>query len=229
MLYSVEMTDSETLAKALVFQAQEEERYRLAQYLQEGPAQLFANAAVEIETSLRLLENEPESARAGLESLARELRQALADLRDVIAGLQPPLLAELGLVPSLERYAQEFSRRAGIATALVSCQDIGERLPATVEIAIFRTVQEALENVRSHAHATEATIHLESDRERLIVTITDNGQGFSPNGALSDKRRLGFVAMSDHAEFLGGQLQVFSQPARGVRVVLTVPWHLPAA
>ncbi len=221
------MADSANLTKALVFQAQEEERYRLARYLQEGPAQLFANAAVEIETSLRLLENEPESARAGLASLASELRRALADLRDVIAGLQPPLLAELGMVPSLEHYAQEFSRRAGIATALESCQDLGRRLPATMEIAIFRIVQEALENVRTHARATQATIHLDSSPERLIVTIADNGQGFGPNDALGEKRRLGLVAMSDHAELLGGQLQVFSQPAHGVRVVLTIPWQTP--
>ncbi len=217
------MVDSSTVSKAKFVQAQEEERYRLANYLQQGPAQLFANAAVEIETFLQLLDSEPESARAGLLSLSAELRRALADIRDIIADLQPPLLVDLGLEASLQRYAFEFSRRAGIATVLVGWQSLTERLPATMEAAIFRTIQEALENIQAHAHATEAEIRLECNHEQLMVTITDNGQGFCANGGLAEKRRLGLVAMSDRAELMGGQLQIFSQPARGVRVVLTVP------
>ncbi len=217
------MVDSSSLSKAMVVQAQEEERYRLAQYLQEGPAQLFANAAVEIETSLRLMENEPESARAGLLSLAGELRQALSEIRDVIADLQPPLLVEFGLLPSLQRYAREFSRRAGIATSLVGWDDLSERLPATMEAAIFRIIQEALENVRTHAQATQAEIRLDNKVEQLVVTIADNGKGFCAKEGLAEKRRLGLVAMSDRAELLGGHLQIFSDPARGVCVVLAVP------
>jgi two-component system sensor histidine kinase DegS len=211
----------------MAVQAQEEERYRLAIYLQQGPAQLFANAAVEIETFLQLLESEPESARAGLLSLGAELRQALADIRGMITELQPPLLVELGLAASLHRYAAEFSRRAGIAVTLVGWQSLAERLPATMETAIFRIIQEALENIRTHAHATEAQIRLEISHEQLMLTIADNGQGFCANGGLAEKRRLGLVAMSDRAKLLGGQLQIFSQPARGVRVVLTVPLHDP--
>lgn len=207
----------------MIVQAQEEERYRLANYLQQGPAQLFANAAVEIETFLRLLDSEPESARAGLLSLSAELRQALANIRDMIAELQPPLLVELGLEASLQRYTMEFSRRAGITTTLVGWQSLTERLPATMEIAIFRIIQEALENIRTHAHATAAEVRLDSRHELLTLTIADNGQGFCANGGLANKRRLGLVAMSDRAELLGAQLQIFSQPARGVRVVLTVP------
>ncbi len=217
------MGDSSTALKAMIVQAQEEERYRLAGYLQQGPAQLFANAAVEIETFLRLLDSEPESARAGLLSLSAELRRALADIRHMIAELQPPLLVELGLAASLQRYTEEFSRHAGIASTLVGWQSLAGRLPATMETAIFRIIQEALENIRAHAHATEAEIRLDCGREQLTVTIADNGQGFGANGGLAEKRRLGLVAMSDRAELLGGQLQIFSQPSRGARVVLTVP------
>ncbi len=229
MLYCQYMVESSTVSKAMIVQAQEEERYRLALYLQQGPAQLFANAAVEIETSLRLLDSEPESARAGLLSLSSELRGALADIRDMIAELQPPLLVELGLEASLQRYAAEFSRHAGIATTLVGWQSLTERLPATMETAIFRIIQEALENIRTHAHATEAEIRLESGRDDLMLTIADNGQGFPANGGLADKRRLGLVAMNDRAELLGAQLQIFSHPARGVRVVLTIPRRGPGA
>ncbi len=219
------MADSTTLSKAIVVQTQEEERYRLARALQEGPAQLLANAAVEIETSLRLLDDQPAAARAGLLALAEELRQGLQAMKDLIADLQPPLLEELGLSASLQKHAESFSVRTGIATRLIGWESLSERLPPTMQVAIFRIVQNALENVRAHAHATRAEICLERHADHLVVSIEDNGQGF----AVSDvspppRRRLGLVAMSDRAELLGGQLQVFSDPARGVRVVLTIPY-----
>ncbi len=220
------MANSATSSKAIVVQTQEEERYRLARALQDGPAQLLANAALEIDTSLRLLDDQPAAARAGLVALAAELRQGMQAMRDLIAELHPPLLEELGLAASLQKYTASWSARAKIATHLVGWESLSERLPPTMQVAIFRIVQNALENVRAHARATRAEIRLECRAERLVVTIEDNGQGF----AVSDvspppRRRLGLVAMSDRAELLGGQLQVFSDPARGVRVVLTIPYQ----
>lgn len=222
------MADSSTLSKAIVVQTQEEERYRLARALQDGPAQLLANAALEIETSLRLLDDQPAAARAGLVALSAELRQGLQAMKDLIADLQPPLLDELGLGASLQKYADSFSIRTEIATDLMGWESLSERLPPTMEVAIFRIVQNALENVRAHAHATRAQIRLECHADRLVVTIEDNGQGFTVTEVSPPpRRRLGLVAMSDRAELLGGQLQVFSDPSRGVRVILTIPCKQP--
>ena len=218
------MADLTTLSKAVVVQTQEEERYRLARALQNGAAQLFANAALEIETSLRLMDEHPDAAREGLVALMAELKQGLADVRDLIAELQPPLLHEFGLAPSLRKHTDDFSNRTGISISFTGWETLTNRLPSTMEMAIFRIVQEALENVRSHAQATDVQVTLDQTAERLVVTIADNGRGFATaNGPVSSGRRLGIVAMSDRAELLGGQLQVFSEPARGVRVVLTVP------
>jgi two-component system sensor histidine kinase DegS len=220
------MVDSAMLSKAVVVQAQEEERYRLARALQNGPGQLFANAALEIETSIRLMEEQPEAAREGLSALVAELRQGLADLRDLIAELQPPLLGEFGLAFGLQRYTANFLRKTGISASLNGWETLAERLPSTMEMAIFRIIQEALENVSAHAHASHVDINLNCTSEQMIVTVADNGRGFDTgNGPLPPGRRLGLVAMSDRAELLGGQLQLFSEPARGVRVVLTIPMH----
>ncbi len=214
------------LSKAVVVQTQEEERYRLARALQNGPGQLFANAALEIETSVRLMEEQPEAAREGLTALVAELRQGLADLRDLIAELQPPLLTEFGLAFGLQRYTANFHKKAGVSVSLNGWDALAERLPSTMEMAIFRIIQEALENVRTHARATHVDINLNCTTEQMVVTIADNGRGFAAgNGPLPSGRRLGLVAMTDRAELLGGQLQVFSEPGRGVRVVLTVPLH----
>ncbi len=221
------MAESTMLAKAVVVQTQEEERYRLARMLQEGPGQLLANAALEIETCLRLMDDQPDAARAGLTALLDELRQGLIRVRDLVAELSPPLLNELGLAPSLQKYAEEFTRRTDIRVVLRGWEALAERYPLTMEMAIFRVIQEALDNVREHARANQVQVELESNPDRFTVTIADNGTGFDPSRPVAPSRRLGMVAMRDRAELLGGNLQVFSEPGHGVRVVLTAPTHKP--
>ncbi len=217
------MTDSAVLAKAIVVQTQEEERYRLARLIQAGPAQLLANAILEIDTYLQLMDEQPATARIGLTALLMELKQGLDDVRGLIAELQPPLLDELGLAPSLKKYTDDFSKQTGIAIQLVGWELLTERLPATMEVAIFRIVQEALENIRKHAHATHAELKFEPNPNQLVLVITDDGKGFELGQGIIPGRRLGLVAMRDRAELLGGNLQIFTEPGHGVRVVLTAP------
>ncbi len=217
------MKDSASLATAVVVQTLEEERYRLARSLQDGPGQLLANAALEIENCLDLMNDQPVAAREGLTALLAELRQGLANVRDLVAELQPPLLNELGLYASLEKYAESFSKRTGIRVTLRGWDALSERIPATMEMAVFRVVQESLDNVREHAHAKHVEISLERNQDRLTVTVVDNGKGFDPTQPVSPGRRLGFVTMRDRAELMGGNLQVFSEPGHGVRVVLMAP------
>lgn len=222
------MTDPVIQAKAIIVQTQEEERYRVARLLQAGPGQLLANAVVEIETCLRLMDDEPQTARAGLQSLLQELHHGLDDIRALVSGLQPPLLAEFGLAASLQKFTENFSKQTGIAVDLIGWNRLTERFPTTLELAIFRIVQEALENVRDHSHARRAEIRFEHNGNQLTVTISDNGKGFNLEGSIN-KRRLGVVSMRDHAELVGGNLQIFSEPGRGVRVVLTAPISIPGS
>ncbi len=95
-------TDPTTLSPATFFQLQEEERYRLARVLMDGPGQILANSLFELEHCLPLIENDPSSALSGLTALRDEVRQGLAELKAYVAELQPPLLAEMGLGPCLE-------------------------------------------------------------------------------------------------------------------------------
>lgn len=222
------MTQSTVQARAIVVQTQEEERHRLAQTLQAGPAQLLANATLEIETYLQLRDAQPLTARAGLEALLRELQQGLMDLRGLIANLQPPGLEEFGLVASLQRYVEQFSQQTGIPVELVGWDHLTARLPDTVEWAIFRVAQEALDNVRKHAHANHARVEFENSANRITVTIVDNGRGFAATHLSSD-RCLGLVIMQDRAGLLGGTLRIFSQAGKGTRVVLAAPRELALA
>lgn len=218
------MPDPSIQATAIIVQTEEEERYRLAKILQHGPAQLLANATVEIETCLRLMHTQPQVAQAGLQDLLAELQTGLVNLRNLIAGLQPPLLREMGLVVAVEKCVNQIAEQAGIHITMRGWERLTERLPATVEFALFRILQEALENVRDHSRASHAEVVLEQIGEQLQMLIADNGQGFAPQNA-NGGRRLGLVAMRDRAELLGGNLHLFSEPGRGVRVVLSMPWH----
>ena len=221
------MTDPIVSAKAIVVQTQEEERYRLAHLLQAGPAQLLANAALEIETYLQLGDTQPQTARAGLEMLLQELQQGLGGVRDLIENLQPSLLEEVGLVAGLNRYVDRFRRQTGIEVELIGWERLAERLPDMVELAVFRIVQEALENVRKHSQASRARVEFENKNSSMIVTIVDNGRGFAA-ASLLPGRRLGLVMMRDRAEMLEGTLQIFSETGHGVRVLLTAPLRVSA-
>jgi two-component system sensor histidine kinase DegS len=215
------------LARAILIQAQEEEHRRVARLLQDKPAQLLANAAFEVETCLRLMDAQPETARQGLTALLQELHQGLSDLRGIIAELQPPLLDELGLGASLEKYVEDFAQQTGLDVQLDGWDALAERLPATMEAAIFRIIQEALDNVREHARARHVNLHLTRSAEQIKVTLSDDGQGFDNSRGGVPGRRLGLVTMRDRTELLDGNLQIFTEPGKGVRVVLTVPLRTP--
>lgn len=215
-----------TLNPSIFLQMQEEERQRLAHALMDGPGQVLANALMEIEYSLPLLQTNPSVALAGLHALRNELRMGLAQIKDYVAELQPPFLDEMGLGPSLSAYVRTFAARTGIRAACDGCDQFHERYPATIEIALFRILQEALANVELHAQASAVEVAISRTLTRVSLSIRDNGRGFAPDAhGMPKKRQLGIIAMRDRAELLGGQMQLFTESGRGVRVVVTIPYH----
>jgi two-component system sensor histidine kinase DegS len=207
-------------------QLQEEERLRLAHSLMQGPGQVLANALMELEFSLPLLEKNPQVAITGLDALRHELRVGLAQLKSYVAELQPPLLEEMGLGASIHQYVRAFSARTGIRAACQGCERFDERYPTTIEVTLFRILQEALKNVETHAKATAVRVELTKRATQLRLSIQDNGRGFTPRTQqLPKKRQFGLIVMRDRAELLGGQMQLFSEHGRGVRLIVTIPYH----
>ncbi len=219
------MNVAQSFSHAVAVQTQEEERYRIARAVQSGPGQLLANAAMEIETALRLMDKDPATARKGLGALLEELRYGLQDLQRLVGELQPPLLNDLGLVASLNKICADFSIQTGISIQLSGWERLAKRLPASMEIAVFRIVYEALDNVQRHSQATQVQVAFEQTHAGLRVTIEDNGRGFDLGtyGMTNTGRRLGLIAMRDRAEFLSGKLNLYSEIGKGTRVVLNIP------
>jgi two-component system sensor histidine kinase DegS len=222
------MNDAQTstLNPSIFLQLQEEERQRLAHALMDGPGQILANALMEVEYSLPLLEKNPRVAKAGLDALREELRQGLKQLQNYVAELRPPLLDEMGLGASVNQYVRNFQTRTGLQAECRGCEHFHERYPVTIEIALFRILQEALTNVQTHSKATRVQVELARNTNQIQMTIQDNGRGFALRATgLVKKRQLGLIAMRDRAELLGGQLQLFSEVGKGVRVLVTIPYH----
>lgn len=203
--------------------AQEEERYRLARDIHDGPAQVLANALLELQYCERLLVKKPEALPTELAQLQDNLRQGLAEVRYFIFDLRPPALSDLGLEVSLRRYLQDFAERFGIATELF-WEASEERLPPTHEVAVFRIIQEALQNVRKHAQAKNARVRVRRESDSYLVSVEDDGAGFNPARlANGDRKTLGMVSMRERAQLIGGTLQIASEPGGGTTIKLTVP------
>ncbi len=218
--------DDDHWPRIRIIQSQEEERSRLARELEEGVGQLLANAVFELASCRYLLETESPAVADGLTALQTELEQGLADVRQLVADLDPPsILGNFGLVAGLRRYLERYEAHTGIQLT-IDVRAITERLPATVEVAIFRIIQEALENVRRHAQASRVEVGIYEEDERLIFSVTDNGVGLRPENVGSRGRSLGLVSMHDRAELLQGRLRLRSDAEQGTQLILSIPYPI---
>ncbi|MGQ9627910.1 MAG: sensor histidine kinase [Anaerolineae bacterium] len=216
---------SSDLTPMRIVQSQEEERQRIAREVQNEVGQLLANSVFELEYHEHLAGDDPKMAKEGLHRLKEELRQGLDKVRWLVSELQPPpLLSELGLMKSLQIYSKRYMDSFGIQVKL-DLQALEERLPAIMELLIFRIIQEALQNIRKHASASQVVIKSRRERENLIFSIEDNGHGFSPE--LLDpqgQKGLGLISMQDRAALLRGKLRIVDKKEKGVQVVLSIPY-----
>lgn len=199
---------------------EEEERQRLAKALGDGPAQLLANAVVELDSTLPLVEA-PTRVKEGLRQLRDELEEGLSRLRWLIWELEPPAaLQDLGLAAALERLAEQFHTQTGIPIQSAGLERLPEALPYTVELALFRIVQEALKNVHRHAEARNVQIVAAWVDEGLSLTVEDDGRGFQQKLPVPS---LGLISMQDWADLVGAWLSIRSRPGQGTRVAVLLP------
>ena len=212
-----------SLTQVWALEAQEEERRRLAREIHDGPAQVLANATFELEYCQRLIGRDPARLPVEMEKLKADLREGLAEVRYFIFDLRPGPLAELGLAATLQRYAENFQSRSGIEVELdLDYENV--RLSPTKEVAVFRIVQEALQNARKHSRAKHVGITLKSPSDGMRVSVEDDGVGFDQGAhAETGGRHFGLSSMEERARLLRAELRIVSAPGRGTRVELRVP------
>jgi signal transduction histidine kinase len=201
-----------------VIDAQELERRRLARELHDETGQALTSILLGLK-GIRAARSDAEAERA--EGELRELIvHALQDVRSLAVELRPAALDDFGLAAALERLSETFSERSGIATA-VEANLGGERLPAEVETALYRLVQEALTNVVKHAAAESVSVVLTRRDGGVGAIVEDDGRGFSAVDVREDA--LGIVGMRERLALLGGTLDLESSPGGGTALVAYIP------
>ncbi len=201
----------------------DEERLRIARELHDVLAHSISLINVQSGVALHLLDEQPEQARTALSAINEASADALREVRSVLGVLrgnreQPPLAPTAGLDA-----VDDLVSRAAAAGVEVSLQVRGDRrpLPASVDLAAFRIVQESLTNVVRHAGATAASVHLAYGDAELEVQIDDDGQGATPRSGAGAGS--GIAGMRERAAAVGGVFDAGPRPSGGFRVMARLP------
>ena len=220
--YSPAREPSEGSLELVAIQAQEEERYRLAREIHDGPAQTLANVALQLEYIYKLATKDSARARDELATIQKDLRLAVGEVRRFMYDLRPPSLEQQGVGAAVESHCQRLSEKTGIDVHV--CWLATSSLPASHDTAVFRIVQEALQNIVKHAQATRAEVRATESGGVLQVSISDNGKGFRPEEMHRlDPKHFGLTGMRARAHQIGGSLEISSAPGQGTTVLLRVP------
>jgi signal transduction histidine kinase len=212
---------SDLLAKIIT--AQEEERRRVARELHDDISQTLTGLVMSLGSAEAIMESDPNAAKQRLESLRHLTSEAVEDVRRLIRDLRPSLLDDLGLVPAVNWYVENYLAPAGVKATLET-SDLDHRLALTLEITLFRVVQEAITNIVKHAQAKTASICLKVTSSTIVGSIEDDGKGFNVNDQHRGKHGgVGILGMKERIELLKGKLRVASEPGKGTRVHFEIP------
>lgn len=209
-LHSVPAADS-GLSRQLL-QAQEEERRRITRELHDETGQ----ALMVLRFQLEMLATEADKGQQAIiqESLGL-LDRAIDGLRRTIARLSPRVLEDLGLMPAIRKQTQLLARHTRMRARLDLPPEM-TNLDHDLKVAVYRSVQEALQNVAKHSQAKSFTVRLWTTGGRLALEVEDDGIGFSPRATA--ERGFGLKGMRERASAFGGSLKVHSRPGEGTRV-----------
>jgi two-component system sensor histidine kinase DegS len=206
-----------------IIQAQEEERKRVAREIHDGPAQSMANVVLRTEIVEKMLKNDRIlEAQMELHELKEMVRMSLAEVRRIIFDLRPMALDDLGLVPTLQKYIQTFEDRTKLSVELVVFGN-EQPLKSSVKAAIFRLVQECLNNVEKHAQAKIVHVKLEFLQENLHLVVKDDGIGFDPNDRAANGATFGLLGMKERTQLLEGTMEIQSEQGQGTKVIFQIP------
>jgi signal transduction histidine kinase len=195
----------------------------------DGVAQVAAAAHQHLQAFSRRHPPSTERSRKELERISTLVRQTVSDARKVMANLRPTALDDFGLAAAI---ALEVERLYEEGYRVDYGEVLGdERLPVTMEIALYRILQESITNIRKHARTLEVSIELRRCKDEVYLEVRDFGQGFDPSEVTTGSgpgERIGLVSMRERASMLGGELKIQSRPEFGTSVSVAIPL-LPTA
>ncbi|MBN1641260.1 MAG: GAF domain-containing sensor histidine kinase [Anaerolineae bacterium] len=200
-----------------IIAAQESTRHELARNLHDGPVQLLATVAMEIDYLERLIDARPQEVPAQFAALRRLLRQAMQEARLLLFELRPVILETQGLVPALESYVERLRESSAFAPHF-DPGNVQTALSGPVAGIVFSIIQEAMNNIEKHAHARNVWLRMVEEQDELVVSIEDDGTGFDVAAVIDNYDQgssFGLLNMRERAQLIDGALTVESGPSRG--------------
>nr|WP_246628323.1 PAS domain-containing protein [Paenibacillus oenotherae] len=197
-----------------VMQIQENERRKFSRELHDGIGQSLFSLLIGID---RLIAGK-EDGESELAPLRQNVADIIEDVRGLAWELRPSVLDDLGVVPAIRTYIDNYSSHYGINVQF-DCSLRG-RLDVLKETAIYRVIQEALTNIAKYADVSEAAVSIHQNETAIAVRIIDHGAGFDPAASF---KGVGRFSMEERARAVGGKFQLLSQPSQGTEVRLTIP------
>lgn len=202
--------------------AQEDERRKISREIHDGPAQMMANILLRSELIERAFRNgSVEKAIEEIKSIRKMIRSSLYEVRRIIYDLRPMALDDLGLIPTIKRYVTTIGEYHNMNIEFTT---IGKekRLNSDYEVALFRLIQESLQNAIKHSEATLIKVKLDISEKSITAVISDNGIGFDPQ--LKRDNSFGLIGMRERVEMLEGILKINSAINKGTQVYINVPY-----
>lgn len=209
-----------------VLETQENERKRIARDLHDSTVQNLTNMMHKTELCTRLIDIDPVRAKLELQTMINTIKSTINDMRNIIFGLRPMSLDDLGLIATIERYIRDFKKNHEIDFTLLVTNKEKSILPV-INLTLFRIVQEASSNAIKHGKAKKIVINLTYEEETILMSIADNGIGISKD-TYSDKKvnmfsGYGLSMMKERVLLLSGDFNIESNENEGTRILVKVP------
>lgn len=199
--------------------AQEEERKRISRELHDGTGQGLM--VLRLYLGMLASETQAPETQAKVQEAMRLLDQTVEDLRRIIGRLSPRVLEEMGLAAAVRKAVRDFSRSTGMKAVLDLPEELNP-LGHEIEVALYRSLQEALHNVAKHARAKNFAVRLACQADSISLVVEDDGIGFSGRRSPSSKA-FGLLGIEERTVALGGKLKISSRKGSGTEVRVTLP------
>jgi PAS domain S-box-containing protein len=210
-----------------VIEAIEEERRSLANDIHDEFGQLLTLLQFDVEALHTILPNDSPEILNICNKVMVQIQHLADAVRDTTSRLRPDMLDHLGLVPTLQWYINDFKSRRSAPS--ISFQSIGlkKRIPADVELVIYRVFQEGMNNISKHALASQVNLQLTYNHPDIIFIVKDDGCGFlvDEEGMPSDSYRkgIGLLSMKERVTSIGGTMTLHSRPGKGTAIRIKIP------
>lgn len=199
----------------------EEERTRIAREIHDELGQMLTVLHFDLHWLKSRLPGSATQCTQKIDEMGRHVSVTIESVRRIAAELRPQLLDELGLVPALKWQAQEFEKRTGIPCR-IETRGLRDEVAEAYATSVFRIVQEALTNVARHAQARRVRIRIAGTGDRLLLEITDNGKGITPE-QVDSERSFGLMGIRERAQLCGGDAEITGAAGTGTTIRVSIP------